>query len=458
MTTCPLVCVAKPADCPTACSGNLILCPTGSCEDSCGKYDLETDNPCPCPELPVACPVVVDYYDECLSTFMPFYENNTACLDNQLESTPLLSYTGPYFDVCYVWISVVTFLVVGWCYYNEKLCPNQNSTSISLVQAKMKTSRSKENEVWVQTGYKRSFVGTAIYILVHLTFAGIQFLLFLLTIFYYMQQGAITRWPTIFSDTTQVLEVFILVWMIGFPWTMVFQLIPTGIESLFLRRCPLSIATHVAIVAPTKEHKRVADGARYSAIERASALMWCPMDAFLRLVFSYPYNRPGQEVTFCPIQRNKRSNQRFLYHRMRRYVWDESSDVYVPGRIVVGKTLRDFANQRNGLSSEDVELRSDVVGPNRTPVAKPTFLSSLRKEFNRAFYVYQNFILWTWYVSKFASAFDFFIHSRCWWVCSACFQLISDALLYKVSQVEGEVKNTCTPCSCLTSFLFLWTW
>jgi hypothetical protein len=311
MTTCPLVCVATSRDCPTVCSDELTLCPTGSCEDNCGKYDMKTDNPCPCPDLPVACPVVVDYYDECLSTFMPFYDNNTACLDDHLDSTPLLSYTGPYFIVCYAWISIVTALVMGWCYYNEKLCPNQMSTSTSIAPAKMKPFRSNEKEVWGQTGYKRSLIGAAIYGLVHLTFAGIQFLLFLLTIFYYMQQGAITKWPTIFSDATQVLEVFILVWMIGFPWTMVFQLIPTGIESLFLRRCPLSVATHVAVVTPRKEVKRGAHGARYSAIERASALLWRPMETFPRLVFSYPYNRPGEQVTFCPIQMGKKTSQRF---------------------------------------------------------------------------------------------------------------------------------------------------
>jgi Cation transporter/ATPase, N-terminus len=114
---------------------------------------------------------------------------------------------------------------------------------------------------------------------------------------------------------------------------------------------------------------------------------------------------------------------------------------YVPGRIVVGETLQDFVNQQNGLSSEDVARRSDVVGPNRTPVVKPTFLSALRKEFNRAFYVYQNFILWTWFPNFYFSQGLILSSIRLIGGCvSAYFHLLSDLSLYKVSQIEGEVK------------------
>jgi hypothetical protein len=395
LTTCPVICVESSADCPTTCSGKLTLCPSGSCQDECSQYDAEEENPCPCPSASVACPPVVDYYEECLKNFMPFYDHSTACLEEQSGGMPHLPYTGPYFVACYTWIITVTCLVVGWCYYNEKVCPGHALTSKRLAQPKTKTARSSAAEVWIQTGYKRTSVGTTIYILVNVTLMGIHFLLFILTIFYYMQEGAITKWAAVFSDTTQVLEVFILVWMIGFPWTMAFQIIPTGPGTLFLRRCPISLATHVVIVAPTKDLKRQ-DWGRHGAIDRLSRILSWPKGFLLRLLFAHPYYLHGHDVTFCPVQVSQHSSQRFLHHRMRRYVWDEISGGFVQGRIVVGKTFRSFVDQGAGLSHREADLRAEIVGPNRTPLTKPTLFLSLQKEFSRTFYVYQSFILWTW--------------------------------------------------------------
>jgi hypothetical protein len=117
------------------------------------------------------------------------------------------------------------------------------------------TGSSRED--WTHTGYKNHAVGLMglilAQLLVILTFIGIQFLMFLLTILYYMQQEAITRWSPVLYDEVQVLKAFEIVWMVGFIWCFASKKYPASIRSLFLRRCPLDRASRVALVAPTQD-------------------------------------------------------------------------------------------------------------------------------------------------------------------------------------------------------------
>jgi hypothetical protein len=86
---------------------------------------------------------------------------------------------------------------------------------------------------WTQTGYRATLVGTAIYILVTFTLWLFQFLLFITTLFYYMQQGQINRWSPVFENEIQVLMVFAIVWMVGVVWSLAFRYPSTGIRALF---------------------------------------------------------------------------------------------------------------------------------------------------------------------------------------------------------------------------------
>jgi hypothetical protein len=252
MTTCPAICVAVADDCPTNCPGNATLCANGSCKEDCTGHDM---SPCGCESLPIACPKVIDYYDECFDSFQLYYGNNTACLEEQTSSIPQLSFTEPYFVFGYVWIGAVTVAVVGWCYFNEILFPFHASTSASIKVNPIPTSK-RHVETWTQTGYKRTAIGTFIYVLVLLTLAGIQLALFTLVILFYVQVGDITRWQPLFVDVEHVNKAFIMTWMIGLPWTMAFRYIPCGIYSLFLRRCSMKSATHVALTFPAADAKR----------------------------------------------------------------------------------------------------------------------------------------------------------------------------------------------------------
>jgi Cation transporter/ATPase, N-terminus len=389
MTTCPAICVADVADCPTRCTGNTTLCVSGSCEETCGLYNYhEEANPCACEALPIACPKVVDYFDECTAPFQSFYDAYGACLESQSEATPLVSFTGPYFVLCYVWILSVSALVMAWCYFNEKLCPNKSKTTAALdaVSAKSSSGQTAAKSP-TQTGYRRELLGTFIYVLVIITFIAFQFLLFLTTIFYYMQQEVITRWSPVFEDEAQALQAFIMTWMIGLPWTISFRYVNTGIRNLFLRRCPLKCATHVAVRVPVLETRTDRDHAGILARVAGDLQNWT--ENLLRAIFSYSYNSSGEEALFCEVHVDLNSESRGFYHHMSRYIFDEKTSSFVPARLRIGKTLGDFASQADGLSSSEVTARMGLVGPNDLAVARPTILSSLFKEFSKPFYVFQ---------------------------------------------------------------------
>jgi hypothetical protein len=408
-----------------------------------------------CDAHPVTCAKVVDLFDACLERFQDFYDSHAACLEAQVEEISLLSFTGPYFLVCYFFISITTALTIAWGVFNEKLFPIKDST------LSLQGSGSKE-ATWTQTGYKEHIIGSFIYWMVIITMVGIQFLLLTLTIFYYVQQEAITRWEPVFKDEVQVLKAFIFTWMVGIVWCFAYRY-PISTNTFFLRRCRLESATYIAVVAPTKAMKTdlvVGIG------NRIADRMWGNVDFVFRTLFSYPYNRSGFETLFCQIKSDKPAvsvvlrirglfmkkrdsphpagiakGARFTYHRMRRYVFDDDAGRFIPSFYSVGTSLGDFLAQVGGLSNQEVLKRTRLLGPNIIPIDKPTVYGSVMKEFNKPFYLYQNFMVWTWGPYWY---YYMGIVNSCVRLVSglvvALFQHNSDSVLYRLALVEGEVE------------------
>lgn len=388
-TTCPVVCVANVTACPTVCEDGLKLCMTGNCEQDCTFWDNgNLENPCTCDAVPIACPKLVDLYTTCFDRFESFYDENTQCLKVQDDSLNRLSFIGPWFLACYFEIVAVSVFVVAWCFWNQKVSPVASSTT------HVEIANEGSCGAWMQTGYKTHVIGSFIYVLVMFTFAAIQFLLLILTIFFYVQQGAITRWPPVFEDVVQVLKAFEIVWMVGIVWCFAFRYPSTGARALFLRRCEMSQATHVVVEAPIKSF---CNNKGPSSVARIALMMWAPFDCFLRAIFSYPYNRPGLETILCRIDMDLETGTRSILHRMRRYVYDNETGGFAPSYVSVGTTLGDLLDQIDGLSLEEANLRRGKRGPNTIPVPKPTILRSIITEFSKSFYLYQNFMVWSWF-------------------------------------------------------------
>jgi hypothetical protein len=384
MTTCPVVCVAKVEDCPTDCathtsgwnaSSATSLCVDGSCEMDCRQH---ADNPCTCPLFPIACPRVVDFYDDCFAMFQPFYDGNV-CPEEEWGPIPQVS-TSAFHIVFYTWIGAVTMLMVCWCHYNEKLVPNFTKMSMPLIGGAINPSI---EEAWQQHGYRRCIVGVTIYWLVTITIYGIQFLFCFLSVSYFVSVGLITRWSPIFDDPAQVQRLFISVWFVGFVWTMGLSCVRlrTRLDCLFLRRCPLSDATQVLVVAPDTVSK----------LSSFKSVPWLslPFSRILRALFPNPHDVPGKKGSFCRVSLDKVSGRRWITYRLRRYVFESSIGGFAPGFIDVGKKLTDFTVQADGLSTNEAARRMGIVGLNKAMIPKPTFLSSLVVEYFRLFYIYQ---------------------------------------------------------------------
>lgn len=198
-----MICVYYESYCPTKCPKGYQLCLDGSCSIEACSPDLYSS--CLCYALYFACPRVIDYLDAYEGRFEQEYDNNTLCLEEQEFLTPKVSFVSFWFMFCYSWISVVTVLFVGYCYYNQTLNPVRESEQ---VLCPLSPGDEVIQQEWKQIGYKKIWLGTIICFLIYITLWAIQFLLFFLTICFYMQQESITRWNLVFEDETQVLSAF----------------------------------------------------------------------------------------------------------------------------------------------------------------------------------------------------------------------------------------------------------
>lgn len=441
-TTCPVVCVANLIDCPTVCEAGLTLCLSGHCALDCTEFDT-FDTPCACETLPVACPKVVDLYDTCFERFQtPYYDDVATCLDVEEAAIPLLSWSGPWFLASYFGIIIVSLLVILWCLYNEKLFPISTSTMpirSSIVTPNSDNVINTSTSNWTQTGYKTHPIGLFIHLLVTITAIAIQLLMFYLTIMYYVNQDSITRFPKHFQSEVQVLKAFEVVWMIGLAWSLILRYPDTGLYNLFLRRCNIEEATHVAVVSPKKSIEDTTIAPNFYG--QVLSMMWVPFDTALRVIFSYPYGIEGYDTTFCRVTLDPRTKTRSILHRMRRYVYDEKVKGYVAYNIHVGTTFGDLLDQSDGITSSEALNRLGNAGPNVIALEEPTLIGCIAKEFSKPFYVYQNFVLWGY--ANFFYWYMAIVHTLVRLTGAlvvAYFQYQSEATLYKLAHVVGEVE------------------
>ena len=97
----------------------------------------------------------------------------------------------------------------------------------------------------MQTGYKHHPVGTIIYMLTMVTFFGWFALLAGCTHLYNIAENE--------EDILMAYKTFCAVFSVGFIWSLSLFW-PYSIESLFLRKCLLSEASHVAILDETNNY------------------------------------------------------------------------------------------------------------------------------------------------------------------------------------------------------------
>lgn len=242
---------------------------------------------------------------------------------------------------------------------------------------------------WTQTAFRTNFLGSLIYAMTLFTILGFQILLLLLTMWYYVQQE-VTNLEIVFEDDVQVLFLFEVVWMVGFFWC--FSLTwPYSVKSLFLRRCTFDQATHVAVFAPLVNSNET----EYQVLKWIEIALSTTMNGLFSMM-SAPKGVRGKFV-YCPVELDSFGNKFFTF-RLRRYTFDDKLNLFTPSEMNMdGKTIDDLKEMSAGLSSTEVSQRLSHIGPNIMTMEKPNFLKTLMNESTTPFYLYQLFMMWTWF-------------------------------------------------------------
>jgi hypothetical protein len=124
------------------------------------------------------------------------------------------------------------------------------------------------------------------------------------------------------------------------------------------------------------------------------------------------------EVTYCKVGLDGRTGSRYFNFRFRRYIHDAALNKFIPGcwNAQQDAPIREWLDSsylHRGLSNEEAAKRLGIVGPNVLELKKPTIVSSICREFSKPFYLYQNFLVWTWgkIPESFATLFTLTTHS-----------------------------------------------
>lgn len=419
----------------------------GTCADitngeTCNDGNDKAKNPCQCDALPVACAKQIDLYDNCFERFQEYYDENVSCLEEQKSMLPVVNFKGPWFLLGYCWMGTVTLLMFGWCAWNQRFSSVNGSVTTleratsseegamklrmgakqraDSVEADAKSEEASPlneatatpyynassnlimGEIWTQTGYKSTFVGSTIYSLVIITHILIQFLLLFFTIEYYKQQEAIVNFgEPLFYDDVQVLIAFELVWVIGFAWCFLLKY-PASIKFLFLRRCLHSDAGYIAVSAPVQSVDTHYENKR---IVLCLITIGNTFRSMLSCIYSdeaqHPSSNSGYKSTFCKVSIDPKTGSKYFYFRMRRYIYCDETKKYIPGCWDVTQDSKigswlDETYLHYGLSNVEACKRLGVVGSNVLDLKKPTIFGSIKNEFSKPFYLYQNAMVWTW--------------------------------------------------------------
>jgi predicted P-type ATPase len=337
--------------------------------------------------------------------------------------------------------------MLGWCAFNQRLSPVPGSIQPLLAEEKSTEFVEESASSWKQTGYRAfgrpaAVIGALIYLIVVVTLVGFQFILGSLTIFYYIQQGAITWFEPVFEDEIQVLKVHEITWAVAFVFTLLLKW-PVSVRFLFLRRSMLEDASHVAVQTPVNKVRQADQGtALLDKINNWMIVVGGWFKSAMRCMFS-DISLPASgafETTVCPVIIDK-DGTRYFFFRLRRYNFDNGSSVFLPGACSTGNTISDLIKGRGGLNSDQVEKEMALVGPNVIQMSKPNILNTLVREFSKGFYVYQVFMIWTWFPLwyYYMACVQTFIVSG-GGLAMTVFQYRNERNLYRITRITGDVS------------------
>ncbi|RLN38432.1 hypothetical protein BBJ28_00002064 [Nothophytophthora sp. Chile5] len=228
----------------------------------------------------------------------------------------------------------------------------------------------------LQTGYKASKVGYAVFAYFLAASVALNALIILVVCDYYAKFT-----PTLFGADNAL--VFFIVWAFSSVWFAAIVLVRERLVNFFRVRVPLANAEYVHLLKRDDTEVLLADRSGVSAfVQRIESL------------FSRKGKLSGYQQT-VPVQ--KTGSLRQLQFQHLRYIFDDAENRFVPGAVALGATHRAIMRDAEGLSSSEAERRLETVGPNAVDVDMPSIGKSLIQEFFTLFYIYQIMCYYVWY-------------------------------------------------------------
>ena len=101
--------------------------------------------------------------------------------------------------------------------------------------------------------------------------------------------------------------------------------------------------------------------------------------------------------TYNIVEVDEETGRRSFYYRLRRYNYSEAQGKFIVGTLNIGSSIGKLIDMRKGLSTEEAQSILRDVGRNIIRLKKPDLLRSIKEEFDKVFYLYQNFLIWAWF-------------------------------------------------------------
>ena len=116
----------------------------------------------------------------------------------------------------------------------------------------------------------------------------------------------------------------------------------------------------------------------------------------LSFLYSDETQKQGIKVTYCKVRHDVKTDSKYFYFRMRRYIYNHHEQKFIPGcwDVTDNSTIGSWLDPNlmyHGLNYVEATERLKIVGPNVLDLRKPTIVSSIMNEFSAPFYLYQNF-------------------------------------------------------------------
>lgn len=199
-----------------------------------------------------------------------------------------------------------------------------------------------------------------------------------------------------FHDAPQTLYAFTIAWAVAAAYFSFFKR-PQSLYCCFMRRCRLADAVMVAVFIPDSRGLDLLskDGMEWNVTHIFKTFHHQFDGCFAFLFSESDHKEPGQ-ISYCPVKLDSAGVRYFEFH-MRRYNYVAKLELFEPSDLHISGNATELFQLKEGLTDDEARRREAIIGGNIVGIDEPSFLKALVKEFSRIFYVYQNFITWTWF-------------------------------------------------------------